>query len=337
MNSSYQNEENAKKLRRKLPIVVLTLVLIAVLGTVAYKIVDKGHILSADEADQENTINVVEFGGEKYQAKTRVKTYLFIGTDSTGKAEAKEEYDGTGQCDVLELVVIDQNADTYTVLPINRDTITAVKSLEDDGTYIATSDVQIALAHAMGDGMEISCENTVDAVSNYLYGQKIDGYAAFNIDTIGIINHLAGGVTVTIEDDFSEEDPSLTMGETITLSDEQAENYVRGRMSVADGTNANRMKRQKTFLDEVQKIFKEKASQDESFAIEAYDALQDYMVTNLTKKDFSKLAKAMVKDESLGELEIQGESSIDYHGYNQFIPDADSLEEVVIQLFYDKI
>jgi anionic cell wall polymer biosynthesis LytR-Cps2A-Psr (LCP) family protein len=97
------------------------------------------------------------------------------------------------------------------------------------------------------------------------------------------------------------------------------------------------MKRQKTFLDEVQKIFKEKASQDESFAIEAYDALQDYMVTNLTKKDFSKLAKAMVKDESLGELEIQGESSIDYHGYNQFVPDADSLEEVVIQLFYDKI
>ena len=50
--------------------------------------------------------------------------------------------------------------------------------------------------------MESSCENTVDAVSDMLYGIKIDGYIAMNIDAIKVINHLAGGVPVTIEDDF---------------------------------------------------------------------------------------------------------------------------------------
>ena len=51
-------------------------------------------------------------------------------------------------------------------------------------------------------GMELSCENTVDAVSNMLYGIRIEGYISLNMDSIKILNHLAGGVPVTIEDDF---------------------------------------------------------------------------------------------------------------------------------------
>lgn len=121
----------------------------------------------------------------------------------------KTESDGTGQSDVLELLVIDTKKNTYHKLPINRDTITDVRSLDDDGSYLATTKTQIALAHANGDGMELSCENTVDAVSNMLYGIRIEGYISLNMDSIKILNHLAGGVPVTIEDDFSQSDKSL--------------------------------------------------------------------------------------------------------------------------------
>ena len=141
-----------------------------------------------------------------------------MGLDAQGEAEKVEEYDGTGQCDTLQVLVLDETNHTYTSLPINRDTMTDVKSLDDDGTYLATTRMQISLAHATGDGMETSCENTVDAVSNLLYGQTIDGYASLNMDAIEVLNHLVGGVTVTIEDDFSKEDPTLTMGETVTLT-----------------------------------------------------------------------------------------------------------------------
>ena len=74
----------------------------------------------------------------------------------------------------------------YHKLPINRDTITDVRSLDDDGSYLATTKTQIALAHANGDGMELSCENTVDAVSNMLYGIRIEGYISLNMDSIKI-------------------------------------------------------------------------------------------------------------------------------------------------------
>lgn len=331
------NSGKEKKGLKKAVLILVSLVVIGIAGAALYRMIDERQTFTQEDFAEGDAINAVEIGGEKYKPKTRIKTYLFMGIDAVGEAKASEGYDGTGQCDVLELIVIDQNADTYAILPINRDTITSVKSLEDDGTYIASSDVQIALAHANGDGMEISCENTVDAVSDYLYGQKIDGYAALNMDAIEVINHMAGGVTVTIEDDFSESDPTLKAGETVTLSDEQAFHYVHDRMNVADGTNENRMKRQSTYMDETEKIYRQKFSEDETFVLDVYDSLQEYMVTNLTKKDCSKLAKAMMKNESLGKLQISGENSIDYLGYNQFVPDKDSLEEVVIQLFYDKV
>jgi anionic cell wall polymer biosynthesis LytR-Cps2A-Psr (LCP) family protein len=68
---------------------------------------------------------------------------------------------------------------------------------------MGTSEIQIAYAHAVGDGGAFSCENVVEAVSNYLGGVDIQSYIAMNIDSIAKINQLVGGVTVTIEDDFS--------------------------------------------------------------------------------------------------------------------------------------
>ena len=139
---------------------------------------------SVEKQGSREGINVTEINGVKCRPKTRMKTYLFMGVDNKGDVTAVEsEEDSSGQCDVLQLLVIDQNANTYAIVPINRNTITAVKSLEDDGTYMPHL-MQIALAHANGDGLEISCENTVDAVSNLFYGVQIDGYMALNMDAI---------------------------------------------------------------------------------------------------------------------------------------------------------
>ena len=163
----------------------------------------------------------MDVGGVACTPKKNIRTYLFMGLDAQGETETVDEYVSTGQCDTLQLLVIDETDNTYTRLPLNRDTMTDVNSLDYDGTCLATSRLQLALAHASGDGGAISCENTVDAVSGLLYGQTIDGYASLNMDAIGVLNHLADGVTVTIEDDFSKADPSLKEGETVTLTDEQ--------------------------------------------------------------------------------------------------------------------
>ena len=86
---------------------------------------------------------------------------------------------------------------------------------------------QLALAHTYGSGEEDSCENTVLAVSNLLYGMEIDHYVSLTMDGVALLNDLVGGVPVEVLDDFSGIDDSLVQGETVTLRGRQALTYVR--------------------------------------------------------------------------------------------------------------
>ena len=332
--------DKSRALRKLIPLFIAVIVVAAAVG-IASRTIDHQEVpaestqqAAVEPQPQEETVDI---NGVQCTPKKNIKTYLFMGLDSQGEAEAAGEYNGTGQCDTLQLLVLNEDDNTYTRLPINRDTMTDVKSLDTDGTYLATTYMQISLAHATGDGMETSCENTVDAVSGLLYGQPVDGYASLNMDAIEVLNHLVGGVTVTVEDDFSKEDPTLKMGETVTLTDEQAMHYVRGRMNVGDGSNEGRMRRQSQYLSALKAELAEKCQADSAFALDIYDALEPYMVTDLSRNDFIKLAASLVNAEEQEPLEIQGTNGEGKTGFNEFTVDQNSLADTVIQLFYDRV
>lgn len=63
------------------------------------------------------------------------------------------------------------------------------------------------MGYGFGDGRQTSCEVTVEAVEN-LGGQTVDQYLSMGLDGISTLNDLAGGITVTLEDDFSAIDPA---------------------------------------------------------------------------------------------------------------------------------
>ncbi|MFQ8841964.1 MAG: LCP family protein [Clostridium fessum] len=54
----------------------------------------------------------------------------------------------------------------------------------------------------VGDGREESCELTAEALSKLLFGLKIDGYFAVNMDSIPYFNDAVGGVPVTVDDEM---------------------------------------------------------------------------------------------------------------------------------------
>jgi anionic cell wall polymer biosynthesis LytR-Cps2A-Psr (LCP) family protein len=314
--------------------VLFGIVILSIVCFIVANVVDK-QILSREEEEALSN-GVIEYKGERYVPKKNIETYLFIGVDSMDKVKKAEDYGESGQNDFLLLMVRDISDGTFKTLSINRNTMTNVKSLDLDGSYLGEGILQIALAHASGDGMEDSCENTVDAVSELLGGQTIDGYAAVNMGAISIINNLAGGVTVTIEDDFSKTDPSLKMGETVTLTDEQAVHFVHDRWYVGDETNENRMKRQSQYMENLKVKLKEKCQADNSYPLDIYDALGDYMVTNITSQKFAKLALLVIKDKDEGSLTIDGTVGLDEYECATFEADEDSLEETIIELFYKK-
>ena len=331
--SGYRRRQDKKRLYKGLGIAAGVLILgIAVIGVVL-GMADHYRINSDSSTDSREMIT---YKNETYVKKGNLETYLIAGIDAPGKVEKVTEYDGTGQCDVLAVIVRDRSTDQCKLLSIDRNTITAVKSLDNDGTYLDTTDIQISLAHAMGFDQQVRAENTVDAVSHLLGDQTIDGYAMVNMGAIQVVNDMVGGVTVTIEDDFSDVDPSMKKGETVTLMGEQAEKYVRSRKEISDGSNQNRMSRQSTYEEAFKPAFRNKCAENSKFPLEVYHAMEDYMTTNISAKKFCRLA-LLLSDESEDEkLSISGTYGLDEDEWQTFTPDEDSLQEAILELFYQK-
>ena len=202
---------------------------------------------------------------------------------------------------------------------------------------LGTKEMQISLAHGFGDGKEESCEYARQAAEGLLQDESIDFYLAMNLDGISTLNDLAGGVTVTLEDDFSEIDPAMTKGATLTLQGDQAETFVRSRMTVGDGTNESRMKRQEEFLSQLAVQLGQKVRASEQFTADLYDELQPYLVTDMARgRIINEVWNA--RDYTLEPaLELTGEHKIADDGFTEFYPDAGSVEQAVLELFWEPV
>lgn len=288
----------------------------------------------------ENSNATYDIGGVECYKKQNIETYLFMGIDNYSFDQEIEPGDtrSPGQNDTNILLIIDRSADTYTTLSIDRNTIVQVPLGNSEIGDITEGAMQLALAYAMGGGGEESCNKAKDAVSNLFYNQRIDGYIALKMDAIQTINHLLGGVTVTIEDDFSKVDSSLKKGATIKLTDEQAESFVRSRKGVADGENTNRVSRQDAFIEAARQQFIEKMKSDESFVEEALEQLEPYMETNLTGSNLSKIAKSVSSDTKVEPPEMKANTNNDgLNGFAETYYEPNSFDRGVIELFYKPV
>lgn len=293
--------------------------------------------INALAEDLFSDFTTITVDGVEYKPKQNVVSYLVMGIDRDGTVDREKAAADPGRCDAIYLLVIDKAADTFAIININRDTVTQVHSLSPTGEDLAVTPIQIALAHENGDGMEMSCRNTVQAVSDLLMGVTIDHYAAVNIEGIKVINHSVGGVDVLIEDDFGEEHPDLVQGKIVHLDDDQAYLFVRSRKNTGDGTNAGRLRRQQQYIEAIKPLLKENYQKNASFPLKLAHSLESYMVTDMTDKDYSYIAKALLQNEDLGILTIEGETAVDEMGWVAFYPDEDSIRELVLRLFYTPV
>lgn len=283
------------------------------------------------QADQET----VEVDGTTYRKRDDLSVILAMGVDH----ETQETYDyrKAGQADFLRLIVLDNKNKTVQQLQIDRDTMTPVTVLGLLGDRYEPVTQQICLGYAFGDGRQSSCEVTVEAVENLLGGQKIDQYLSMGLDGISTLNDLAGGVTVTLEDDFSAIDPAMTKGTTLTLWGDQAEVYVRTRRSIGVGTNEARMARQEQYIRQITSQLDAKVQQDQNFVLTAYDALEPYLYTNIPRGQLANEAWAAKDYERMDTIKPEGTYQVGDDGFMEFYPDADALQQAVLQLFYEKV
>lgn len=320
--------------KKKAP--AFTLVLIAIL--VAVVIFSGFKILSSLEKTVDNSTTsstkTVKFNGEEYFPRQDVTVLMLMGIDERGEVKESGSYNNTGENDMVALAVFDELDKSYSVLVLNRDTMMDVHVLGLGGQDAGTIFGQLALAHTYGTGMEDSCENAVRTVSDFLYGMTVDYYVSMNMDAIAILNDAVGGVTVTVEDDFSKVDESIPMGE-ITLNGEQALSFVQTRKDVSDQLNISRMGRHEEYMENFVTAFNQKVKEDDTFILKTYEDVAPYIVSDCSVNSMSSMLNRYA-DYELREIVTPKGENVLTEKYMEFHVDKKALEELVMDMFYTK-
>ena len=277
--------------------------------------------------------SVMQYNGTEYELKEGIRTLLVLGLDKFDEVEAIEGYTNNKQADFVMLLVIDDNEKTVTALHINRDTMADIPVLGIAGEKIGMVNKQLALAHTYGNGREVSCRNTADAVSSMLYNITVNHYVSVTMDSVPVYNDLVGGVEVTVLDDFAGIDDELVKGETVTLKGEKALTYIRSRKGLDDSSNSTRMVRQRQYLDALYDKSVECKNSDENFVLTAVLKMADYMVSDCSSNQLTELAQTIIDYEFTEIRTIEGDNVVG-EKHMEFFPDVDSLKKNVVELFY---
>lgn len=286
--------------------------------------------------------NTVFWNGKTYKRNTYVKAVLCMGVDRDGPmTETTLSGDG-GQADGNFLLANDTARGSMKILLIPRDSMTEITKTdtswtETNGAKLGEVVDHLSLSYAYGDGREKSCEYTKQAVSHLLMGLKIDSYMAADLEIIASLNDEVGGVTVTIPTMGMEQaDPEFVFGQTVRLKGEQAERFVRFRDTERDNSAISRMEQQKLYISGFFQAVKEKNRTESNITEHLFEMSQDYMVTDMAKDEYLKLAINALEGEGLtsASFKMAPGTGTATETYDEYYVDQEALVPIILDLFY---
>ncbi len=284
-------------------------------------------------------MRTVEYNGVTYREKPAVTTMLIAGIDKVDDSSdtIRNQYRNGGQADFLLLLAIDHTDKVVHQLQIDRDTIAEVAVLGMFGNETGTRKMQISLSHGFGKTPEDNAKYTMRAVQNLLNGLELDGYYMISYSAVPILNDALGSVTVDIAFDMTSVHPGWTKGSTVTLHGQEAEDFVRSRMSVGAGTNEERMVRQNEFMQKAVAQMNRRISADLSFGESLLNQLQSIATTNFSQK---RLAEELSKAYNYKILSVDhpaGDYAIGEDGFMEFHMKEGAATEWVLEHLYTKV
>ena len=340
-----ENNSEAKAPKHKAPqkhkklIIAVSVVLAVILGLVSAFFIVRKVGENALRKRQENAQTAFPSGnsealpddadayynGVAYDYNDRLINILLLGVDRN-KPNASDSH----QADAIYLISLDTDAKTVKVIAVSRNTLTEVDTYDINGSYFSTAKQQICLAYTYGNDDKTSSENTLKAVSNFLYGVPISGYYTVFMNSVADIVDAVGGVPVTVTEDLTGIDPRMKIGAEVTVTGKNALSYLQHR----GDSNAPRLERQKSFISSFVGRAKSATLKDLSLPLKMYNKLAENTVTNVTSASAVYLAsEALNADFQI--IGIEGESGTD-GAYETFVPYEDQLYEMILDVFYKK-
>ncbi|MBQ3906824.1 MAG: LCP family protein [Lachnospiraceae bacterium] len=282
----------------------------------------------------------VRFKGVHYRYNSEMLTFLFMGIDQDGTVKkAKSGIDG-GQSDAIFLLALNPKTHEVSIINVNRNTMADVDVYDKAGNYSTTSHIQITLQHAYGDGKELSCERSVNAISKLFYNLPIHGYCAINLGAVPKINDAVGGVdVVALEDVTSGSKLVFKEGVKYHLKGQMATTYIQAR---DDSFEASRRRgdRQKQYVVAYADAAKNAIKNDVTLFVKLYNTISKYMVTDVTVDEVSYFSTQIADYNFDGThmYSLEGETIVNPNTeIEEFYADDKAMFELILKVFYDVI
>lgn len=276
----------------------------------------------------------MELEGETlYYRENEITNYLFIGVDRENITQTTGHQNG-GQADFLVVLAVDRIHRTVTPVMLDRDSMVEMQTYGVFGHPAGSKVMQLCLAQAYSGANIPGSVNTVQTVQKLLHGVKMDHYVVMDMEAIPLVNDAIGGVEVTLEDDFTIYDPVMTRGATLRLMGDQAEFFVRGRMTVADGTNASRMARQQQYLSGFLDQFRKSVKGNQAKLNQTLHALDGHMVSDASDERLLRDVNSYDEYEWLPMQTLSGTHAVDEYGFAEFWVDKPALKQLTAGIWF---
>ncbi len=296
---------------------------------------DKDTHISAEFVDIEDEDTIL-YNNQKYTLNKNIVSILVIGVDRDN-INKDLGIGKNGQADVIFVVTIDTNTKKTTIIPISRETMVDINIYTVDGKFTGTEKQQLCLAYAYGNSPEKCSENVLTSVKRLLKDINISSYVTLELDGVGKLCDMVGGVSVTCLEDIEINNTKYKKGQTINLTGTSAITYIQHR---GDDLEANdrRMQRQKQFLTALVNKAGNAVVDDITNTAKFYNTLSPYYSTNISLPQILFLVQncltanfgdSMIYQSIEGTLS-QGEKWI------EFVPNEESIVQTVLDTFYIK-
>ncbi|HAM31851.1 MAG TPA: hypothetical protein DCP49_10530 [Erysipelotrichaceae bacterium] len=318
---------------------VLILLNLSIVGGIWY-LRSKGNenIRSQNQTNREGYY--VTYQGKEYKYNDDMINILLVGIDKRGNIE--EEVQGIqGLADTVILVSLDTTNNTLYMTAIPRDTMTEIRQTDTEGNFVQTTKDKLTLQYGYGKDAQESNELMVTTVSNLMRNLPIQRYCTINMDAIPILNDTIGGVDVTALETVQTSTGTVyfTEGENVHLTGDEARKYIQVRDVSQIGSAMGRLNRQKQYINAFYSQAIQAVKQDLGLPLGLYNALQPYMITNLTLEDVTYLGTEMLNMNFNPDqlTQIPGEAVYDENykgGRTVFNVDEDALQKWIMDTYY---
>lgn len=347
-HSSHSHHHHKHKKKLSIPakigisaICIVLAVIIAFVGAFAYlDLSGKNELKNIDK--QTDYQEVIEYNGSKYVYNQDVVAIAFLGVDKRELGLNDNAVGTGGQADADIVLTINTKTGKAKAIAVPRDTMVDIDLYSESGIFLRSENMQLCLSYAYGDGKAKSAENTTTSISRILYDVPISKYFALDLNGIKPINDAMGGVTVESLYDF----PNLGIkkGDSVKLTGDLTETYVRQRDMDTVNASLNRTSRQVQYIKAFAAQVIPAVTQDFSVVSRLYETASKYSTTNLSLSNVTYLASLMLSkgitnfDTVTIEGEMKASDRKDYADfvYAEFYPDEDKLMQLVLDTFYTK-